>query len=97
MLDESMVKELISVYDEVYTVESETKDIVSGAKVRVKEAKTMMKDWAERNKLNPKNIKKVYTDYKEWREGTLKWGDDAEADDYTSIQIAVMDEAVKKE
>jgi hypothetical protein len=96
MLDETKVKELLEVYDEVYTTEEEVRDIVSGAKTRVKEARTMMKDFAERSELNPKTIKRVYADYKEWRNGNLKWGDNQESDDYVTLQVAVMDEAVKE-
>ena len=89
MLDETRVKELVDIYETLYDVESEVKDIVSGARTRIKEEKTGMKDWSERNQLDPKTVAKVYKDYKEWREGNLKWG---EADDYTDLQVTIMDE-----
>jgi hypothetical protein len=95
MLDDTKLKELLEVYDELYDTETSVKDIVSGARVQLKEARTMMKDWAERNEINPKTIKQVYSEYKGWRDGTVKWGDEQEADDYTNILVAVMDEAVK--
>lgn len=94
-MTEDQTKELLDIYDDVYETESETKDIVSGARVRVKEAKTMMKDWAERNELDPNTIKRVYKDYCEWRNGTLAWGDPDVADDYTSVQISILDKAVE--
>lgn len=94
-MTEDQTKELLDIYGEVYDTESETKDIVSGARTRVKEAKTMMKDWAERNDLDKKTIARVYKDYKEWREGSLKWGDPDVADDYAAIQISVLDKAVE--
>lgn len=96
MLDETKIKEMLDVFDEVYETESETKDIVSGARTRVKETKTMMKDWAERNELNFKAaVFPVYQQYKGWRDGKIKWGSEEEADDYNALLIMVQDEAVK--
>jgi hypothetical protein len=95
MMTEDQVKELLDIYDETFETESEVKDIVSGARVRVKEAKTGMKDWAERNELDPKTIKRVYKDYVEWRNGSLKWGDPDVADDYAAIQVSILDAAVE--
>lgn len=94
MMTEIQVKELLDIYDVTFETESETKDIVSGARVRVKEAKTGMKDWAERNEFDPKTVARVYKDYKEWRNGTLAWGDPDVADDYAAIQISILDKAV---
>lgn len=91
MIDETKIKELLDIFEETFDTEGEVKDIVSGARVRIKEAKTVIKDWSEKNELNPKTVARVYKDYKEWRAGNLKWG---ETDDYAEIQVSVMDKAV---
>ena len=97
MIDETQTKELVEVLEEVYEVSSTSKDIISGAKTRVKEAKTMMKDWAERQELPLGAVEKVYSEYAAYRDGKQNWGgDDSEDDLFVEMLVAVQDQEIKK-
>lgn len=97
MIDATQTKELMDILEEVYEVSSSAKDIISGAKVRVKDAKQMMKDWAERNEFTPENVKKVYEEYSAYRDGKLKWGDEDSTDDeFVEMLVAIQDRIIEE-
>jgi len=89
VVDDITVKELLDLFDNVFEIESEVRDIVSGAKVRIKEAKTSLKDWSERNEITKRVINRLYKDYSQWRET----GKDGEEQDnqYVELLIALQD------
>lgn len=89
MLDQVKVSELIDVLEEAY-------DKYTSAKMITKEASTMMKDWAERAELDPKNIREIYKSFAAYKDGKLKWGEDGpEEDDFFQILVQVMDVVAK--
>ena len=97
MIDETQTKELVEVLEEVYETSSESKDIISGAKARVKAAKTMMKDWAEREELPLGAVEKVYAEYAAYRDGKQDWGgEDAEDDLFVEMLVAVQDRVIEE-
>jgi len=87
MIDEMRIDELVEVLEDAY-------DKKEQAQVITKDAQTMIKDWAERNELNVKNVKAVFKDYCSFRAGKLKWGDEADDDDFTQLLVQVMDRVV---
>jgi hypothetical protein len=60
MIDITQRKELVDILEEVYDTSSSSSDIIKGARQRIKEAKTMMKDWAERNEFDAEVVDNVY-------------------------------------
>jgi hypothetical protein len=87
MIDQVRVEELVDVLEDAYDKYSQSKAIT-------KDASTMMKDWAERNELDPKNVRAVYRNYASFRDGKLKWGD-GEDDGFTDLLVQVMDQVTK--
>lgn len=97
MLDATQRKELVEVLEEVYEVSSTSKAIISGSKATVKKAKTMMKDWAERNEVSPESVQKVYKEYEAYREGKIEWdGENAADDEFVELLIAVQDQVIEE-
>jgi hypothetical protein len=94
MIEDTQVSELIDVFEDAYETIDISKDIISGAKVKIKEARTMMKDWSERNDFDPKKVSEIFKTYSSYRDGHLKWGD-GEDDEYSELLIAVMDKAAE--
>jgi disulfide oxidoreductase YuzD len=94
MIDSIQAKELLDVLEEVYEVVSMSKDVISGAKVRTKDAKQMMKDWAERNELIPENVNRVYTEYAAYRDGKLKWDGESTDDQFVELLVAIQDKVL---
>jgi len=88
MIDDIRINELVDVLEEAY-------DKKSQAKMISKEAETMMKDWAERNEIEVKNVKAVFKDYAAYRDGKLKWGEDDD-DDFTQLLVQVMDKVTEE-
>jgi len=88
MMDETKTKELVDIFEEAF-------DRQERAKLYNKEAKTMIKDWCERSEIDAKAVNEVYKSYTAYRNGKLKWGDDAEDDEFAQILVQVMDEVTK--
>ena len=84
MVSEDTVKELVDIFEDAYDKKSTAKELT-------KEATTMIKDYCEREELNPKDVKKVFKDYEAWRKGELKWVNGSEDSEYVELQISVMD------
>lgn len=89
MIDPSKLDELIDVLEDAY-------DKTTQADAIRKEVSTMLKDWAERSELSAKNVKAVFKNYTDYRNGKLKWGED-EADDFTDLLVLVMDKVTEGE
>ena len=88
MIDQIRIEELIDVLEDAYEKSSQARAIV-------RDVSAMMKDWAERNELDIKNVRAVYKNYAAFRDGKLKWGED-EDNGFTDLLVQVMDEVTKK-
>ncbi len=88
MLDQTRIDELVEVLEDAY-------DKYSSAKAITKEAATMMKDWAARAEIDPKNVREVYKSYAAYRDGKLKWGEGDADDDFAQLLVQVMDSVAK--
>jgi hypothetical protein len=97
MIDITQRKELVDILEEVYDTSSSSSDIIKGARQRIKEAKTMMKDWAERNEFDAEVVDNVYREYASYRKGKAKWGEDDEKDNlFVELLVAVQDAVIEK-
>ena len=90
MIEETQVDEMISCFDDLYEIKDQTRDIVKGAREQVKARKIALKDWAERNKLEYKDVYNVYREYEKFKDGESNWGEETN-DDFSAILIMVMD------
>jgi hypothetical protein len=87
MIDQSLGKEFLDICEEAF-------DRHEQAKAIKKSAKEIIVEWAKSNKLESKNVLEVFSQYKSWREGKLKWGEEQQEDEYTSLLVFLMDAAV---
>lgn len=87
MIDETRAKEMVDIFEDILEAEQMKKDIEDAQKIKIKEAKTIMKDWAQRNELDPKVVAEVYKDYKTM---VLNPKDDDDTE-YAALFIAMRD------
>lgn len=89
MLDETVVKEAVEVFEDCF-------DKLQTAEQIKKNVAQDIKSFAENSKLSPKNLSAVFRQYSQWRKGKLKWGEAESEDDFTALLIPIMDEATAK-
>lgn len=89
MLSDDVVKQAVEVFEDSFD-KLETADQIR------KNVSQDIKAFAENSEIEPKNLSAVFKQYVQWRKGKLKWGDDSQDDDFTSLLIPIMDEATAK-
>lgn len=87
LVDDSIIKEAVDIFEDSFEKMSQADEIKKAARANIK-------SWAEGKNIDKTTATEVFNQFSAWKKGRLRWGEeDDDKEDYTSLLIAVMDEA----